>query len=194
MCVMCCRYYIREDDLTDDLHAAIAAVNRTDIKVKACGEVFPSDYVPVFANNRALRPSAFVMQWGYTFQGGKLLINARSETAAEKPSFADGIKNRRCLIPASWYYEWEQKASGKTKYAIGIDSSFMLLAGIYRFENSHPVFTILTQPPADEISFIHPRMPVLLPHDAKEDYLNLNYKASDVIRSASYSLRFEVAQ
>ena len=188
---MCGRYFVDEDAVDRIMKGLIGEMNRSKGKT---GEIFPGDTVLAVANSRAMHPKAFPMEWGFTGFDGKRLINARSETAAEKPSFADGIKNRRCLIPASWYYEWEQKASGKTKYAIGIDSRFMLLAGIYRFENSHPVFAILTQPPADEISFIHPRMPVLLPHDAKEDYLNLNYKASDVIRSASYSLRFEVAQ
>ena len=60
------------------------------------------------------------MQWGYKpFQeGGRLLINARSETASEKSTFKKSMAARRCLIPASWYFEREGQAGNKIKNAI----------------------------------------------------------------------------
>jgi hypothetical protein len=54
---------------------------------------------------------AFHMFWGFTAQNGSLIINARSETASERPMFKDSWAQRRCIIPASWYYEWEHFTS-----------------------------------------------------------------------------------
>ena len=59
----------------------------------------------VTASNRKLEPQAFGMKWGYQLPDGKLIFNARSETAAQKVMFADGMRQRRCLIPADSYYE-----------------------------------------------------------------------------------------
>ena len=116
---------------------------------------------------------------------GKLIINARSETAAEKPMFRDGMQQRRCLLPASHYFEWEKRQREKIKYAIKPSGSDMLfMAGLYRIEGNKARFTILTRTPADNISFIHDRMPVILPKEAMNDWLNPKYAAVDVIRSA----------
>lgn len=49
-------------------------------------------------------------RWGFPgFQNKKLLFNARSETALEKPTFRDSLLHRRCVIPAAWFYEWDPK-------------------------------------------------------------------------------------
>ena len=116
---------------------------------------------------------------------GKLIINARSETAAEKPMFRDGMQQRRCLIPASHYFEWERRQREKVKYAIKPTGSDMLfMAGLYRIEGNNAKFTILTRMPADSISFIHDRMPVILPKEAMREWLNPKYDADDMIKSA----------
>ena len=110
------------------------------------GEVSPGDVAAVIASNRELKPQPFGMLWGYHLPNGKLLFNARSETAAQKSIFADGMEHRRCAIPAAHYFEWQKTETGKTKYAIAPkESKGMLLAGIYRFEGNRPVFTILTR-------------------------------------------------
>ena len=60
------------------------------------------------------------MKWGYSGYGNKV-INARSETAFEKPMFRKSMQERRCLLPASGYYEWRRTPSGgksKQKYAL----------------------------------------------------------------------------
>ncbi len=66
---------------------------------------------------------------------------------------------RRCLIPASGYYEWEKRGKEKIKYAIRPEGARLLyMAGIYRIEKGAPVFTILTREVALGIAFIHDRM------------------------------------
>ena len=104
---MCGRYYIADDDLSRELARIIAAINRkkTPEGLKTAGEICPSDIAPALANSRRQAVQPFAMRWGYAFPDGRPVINARSETAAEKPMFRDGMQHRRCLIPASYYFE-----------------------------------------------------------------------------------------
>ncbi len=186
---MCGRYYIADEDAAEDLRQIIDEVNRRSGEgktVKTAGEIFPTDLVPVIANSRSMQPAVFAMEWGYTLPDGRRIINARSETAHEKGMFKDGLRNRRCLIPASSYFEWEKKEKEKVKYDIRPETrETMYMAGLYRMEGDKAVFTILTREPAGNIAFIHDRMPVILPADIKNDWLNLQYDAADVMRAAS---------
>ena len=108
---MCGRYYLarsKADQPSDELNRIISALNRkkTPASLKTSGEIFPSDIVPVLANNRQMEIEPFVMRWGYSFPNSRPIINARSETASQKALFKDGMLQRRCLIPASNYFEW----------------------------------------------------------------------------------------
>ncbi len=187
---MCGRYFVDRAESPEDLARIIDALNRKGQIVKT-GEIFPSDPVPVIANSRAMQPAAFAMSWGYQIPGGSLIINARSETAAERPLFRDGMRHRRCLLPASRYFEWEKRPAGKIKYAIQpADPGLFYLAGLYRIEGEQARCTILTRSPAESISFIHDRMPVLLPPEAVQDWLNPGYDAMDVIKAAITDVAF----
>lgn len=191
---MCGRYYIAEDDAAEELRQIIEAVNRRSTDVKTCGEIRPGDTVPVLANSPTLQPGAYAMRWGYTLPDGKLLFNARSETAAAKALFQDGMAQRRCLIPATCYFEWERRGKEKIKYAIAPEGSRMLyLAGIYRKEGNRAACTILTREPAESIAFIHNRMPVILPAEAVSDWLNIRYDAADVLRAAQMEMAYHLA-
>lgn len=190
---MCGRYYIPDEDSAAELKEIIDQINRRHNAgpVLKTGEIAPSDTAPVLANNRSLMVTPFAMKWGYTMSNGKLVFNARSETASEKPLFRDGMTQRRCLVPAAHYFEWEKRGREKIKYAIKpADVSVLYMAGIYRIENGIPVFSILTREPASSISFIHDRMPVILPREFTTDWLNLRFKAEDVLRSATLDISF----
>ena len=191
---MCGRYYIAEDDAAEELRQIIEAVNRRSAGVKTSGEIRPGDTVPVLANSPTLQPGAYAMRWGYTLPDGKLLFNARSETAADKALFQDGMTQRRCLIPATCYFEWERRGKEKIKYAIAPEGSQMLyLAGIYRKEDNRAACTILTREPAESIAFIHNRMPVILPAEAVRDWLNIRYDAADVLKVAQENMQYRPA-
>lgn len=195
---MCGRYYIAEDDMTEELSRIIDAINRknTPEGLKTSGEIFPSDIVPVLANSRKQDVQPFAMRWGYSYPGNRPIINARSETASTKPMFKDGMLQRRCLIPASNYFEWEKRDGKKIKHAIRpVNSRMLYLAGIYHLENHDgvmvPTFTVLTREAAPGIAFIHHRMPVILPNEYVFDWLNTNYKADEVIQSALLDMEFQ---
>ena len=193
---MCGRYWIDDDWDNADLDEIIEQVNRRVIAepVKTSGEVFPSDVVPVVASSRRMTPGAFAMKWGYALPNGRRIINARSETAAEKPLFRDGMLHRRCAVPATRYFEWSRIDGSRTRYAIrppGRDLFYM--AGIYRIESDRPVFSILTRAPAEDIAFIHDRMPVILPAELVADWTNPRYAAGDILRHAVLDVTHERA-
>lgn len=197
---MCGRYFIDGDDLPEELERILEELNRknTPKNLKTSGEIFPSDVVPVLANSRRQDVQPFAMRWGYSFPGGRPVINARAETAAEKPLFRDGMRQRRCLIPASSYFEWERRDGQKTKYAIRPAGAEMLyLAGIYHLENHDgavvPSFAILTRSAAPEIAFIHDRMPVILPPDCARDWLKVENRADEVLRCALQEMELQKA-
>ena len=193
---MCGRYWIDDGRESIELKEIIEAVNRRVVvePVKTAGEIFPADTVPVVASNKSMAPTAFAMQWGYTLPDGRRIINARSETAETKPMFADGMRQRRCAVPATNYFEWERAGKAKTKYAIRpTDGALFYMAGIYRIESGRPVFSILTREPAESIAFIHDRMPVILPHGLVRDWVNPKYRVGEILCHAVLDLSHEKA-
>lgn len=107
------------------------------------------------------------------------LINARCETVADKPAFRSAYRSRRCLVPATGFYEWK-KTDGRTKQPYFIhraDQRPIAMAGLW--ENwtdpvsSNPVetFTILTTVASDAIRPLHDRMPVIIPPERFEEWL-----------------------
>ena len=169
---MCGRYYLERTTLLP--HEAAALLNeRFERAVKLEGEVFPGDLAPVRAPNRRREKAAFAMEWGYTLPDGRRVINARSETAGEKPLFRDGMAHRRCVVPASRYFEWQREGKRRARYAVWAkDGGALCMAGVYRVEEGRAEFAILTRAPAEEIAFIHDRMPVLLPADLADAWLD----------------------
>ncbi len=188
---MCGRFYVPEDDSVQMLRAILKELEHRNVKVKT-GEVIPGSVAAVIACNRKLEHQPFAMEWGYHLPNGKLVFNTRSETAAEKPMFADGMRQRRCLIPAARYFEWERTASGKTKYAIAPkEGAGFFLAGIYRLEEGKPVFSILTRSPSKDIAFIHDRMPVILPSKVINDWLNPRYNGAEILQAAATDMVYK---
>jgi putative SOS response-associated peptidase YedK len=103
------------------------------------------------------------------------LINARAETAAEKPSFRSALKRRRCLIPATGFYEWPKKGANPIYVHLEQDPIFAF-AGLW--ETWHgpdgeelDSCTILTTEPNDFMRQYHHRMAVVLSPDRYADWL-----------------------
>lgn len=200
---MCCRYYM---ELSPELRPYIEAANRSPLKTKMeeklnrsllCqGEVRPTDLVPVLASSRATAPAVFPMVWGFAFPGRKAsLFNARVETAPEKPAFREAWARHRCVIPASWYYEWEHRpdaAAGKPvtgdRYRIRPAEGPLMMAGLYRMEErmgiSVPVFTILTREPGPSLRFLHDRMPLILPPDLARAWIHPDSSPGEIVSAA----------
>ena len=119
-------------------------------------------------------------------------INARSESVHEKPTFRDGFKSRRCLIPAQGYYEWAT-ALGKFRpkqafYISSRDGQQLSIAGIWsswRAPNGEVFETasIITQEAQGELATIHSRMPVFMPHNRWQAWLDPMNKDVEHLRN-----------
>ncbi len=113
-------------------------------------------------------------------------INARAETLAEKPMFRSLLKNKRCVIPAQGFFEWQRVGLGKNAakqpfYIHMKDGTLMFFAGLYdeaRNVDGAPLesFTIITTAANDDIATLHDRMPVMLPLDELEHWLSHSEK------------------
>lgn len=103
-------------------------------------------------------------------------INARSETAADKPAFRDALQHRRCLIPADAFYEWHGAKTPKQPYLLyAKDRTPLVFAGLWERWDRGPqpleTFTVLTTAADEAISWLHPRMPIALPEAAREEWV-----------------------
>ena len=122
------------------------------------------------AGTRHLRAMrwGFVPSWYITLSGGPLLVNARSETIAEKPAFRGACRNRRCIIPADGFYEWARNEREKPApyRALRADRQPMAMAGIWQsYEVDDKVITtcaIVTTEANKTMSKIHHRLPVII--------------------------------
>lgn len=176
---MCGRYYIEIDN--EELQSIFAAIkNKNDIKT---GEVYPTNTAPVLSPSGTMS----AMRWGFPKYDGKgEIINARSETAAEKNLFRRPMTEGRCLVPASWYFEWEKQGSKKIKYALSPpDNRPIWMAGLSKTDHKtgESLFVILTRPAWAGISFIHDRMPVILSPESHDEWLNGHDPVSTMRRS-----------
>lgn len=112
-----------------------------------------------------------LLRWGFAGPNNAPLINARSETAAQKPTFSEAFAQRRCLVPVDGFYEWQAIEGQKTKqpWRIGLKGGGVFaFAGLWQreavFENAE-CFTILTTVANDYLAPLHERMPVILPRE-----------------------------
>ncbi len=189
---MCSRYTFSAKSDSEMIRQVQESLEVRRIEVKI-GVVNPDDVAAVIASNRRLEPQAFAMKWGYGLSNGKLVFNARSETASDKRLFADGMKQRRCLIPADSYLEWEHLEKKKQKYEIApVGGAGFCLAGIYRIEKGQAEFSILTRMPAESIAFIHDRMPVILPESVAKDWLNPRYNSAEILKTAEQDMQYHL--
>jgi len=114
-----------------------------------------------------------VPSWARDASGAAGMINARAETAANLPAYREGFRLRRCLVPADGFYEWQSKGPKKQPFCTVInDDELFAFAGLWdRWRTSDGrwirSFCILTTTPNTVTSVIHDRMPVILP---QEDY------------------------
>ena len=200
--VLCGRYFLEE---SPELRPIVEEMNRSPLvplfmdhqAFMAHGEICPSAVVPAVASNKAGRRTVYPMKWGFTGKNG-LLINARVETAAEKPTFRDSWLAHRCAIPASCYYEWEHIAgeNGKkklgSKYAIrAANANVIWLCGLYRMEKGAPAFVILTREPCENLRFIHDRMPLILPMEAVDKWIRPDTSPESLLPLAEQEMIFE---
>lgn len=144
--------------------------------------VAPTQTLPVIVRNSPNRVAmmrwGLIPSWAKDASIGSKMINARAETVAEKPAFRGPLRSRRCLVPASGFFEWKREGDGKMPHFIHLpDEPLFGFAGLYdiwRDPDGQTVqsYTILTTAPNALMSSIHNRMPVILRREDEDEWLD----------------------
>ncbi|MGJ8563407.1 MAG: SOS response-associated peptidase [Alphaproteobacteria bacterium] len=156
--------------------------------------IAPATVVPVIAWDGKRQRKIVPMRWGLhphwkkEAPEGRPLFNARVETASEKPSFRTPFRRRRALMPANGWYEWEGAEKPKTpNYIYEKDRELFAFAALWdqwRVDEGITLLsvTILTTAALGDVKHLHHRMPVRLPSERWDDWLNWDVPADRVLR------------
>ncbi|MBR5932015.1 MAG: SOS response-associated peptidase [Lachnospiraceae bacterium] len=200
---MCTRYWINKADPAID--QIIKEMQKSPLidrflhkqasPILASGEIRPTDVIPVIAPDKTGQKTVYPMKWGYRLDTKYPLFNARSETAAEKPLFKEDWQRHRCIVPASYYFEWSSAAPVKEKYAIQPANATMTwLCGLYQINDGLPYFVILTREPVGELANLHDRMPLILPENKITDWIRPETDPSTLLPFALTDMVLEKAE
>lgn len=169
--------FVPQSDLEDRFDAEAVQ----DIRPRY--NIAPGDDLAVIPNSTPDEIDQFewglVPSWVDDLDDWRPLINARSETAAEKNSFRHAFKEQRCLVLADGFYEWQGKKGSKRPYRIEReDGEPVAFAGLWETWGGNGeelrTVTILTTEPNNIVEKIHDRMPVMLEPEEESDWLNEN--------------------
>lgn len=153
--------------------------------------VAPTQMIPVVTDTEEEGREIRLMRWGLVpfwakdIKIGASMINARAETLAEKPGFKDSFKDKRCIIPASGFYEWKKLTEAKLPYYFTPEEGLFSFAGLWSRWISPEgkeleSCTIITTEANDIVKPIHDRMPVILGHNAWGAWMNESTKPKEL--------------
>ena len=182
---MCGRYYV-DDETAREIEklvrqmderkrqASLQAINRI-----VAGDLYPGKDAPVLS----VKDGSIVCEWqrwGFPgFEGNRLIFNARCESALEKSMFQDGIRHRRIVIPASWFYEWNSQKEKNT--FCRKDMSTLFMAGIGRRYEDGERFVILTTAANASMEPVHDRMPLILERQDITEWMFRDAKTESIL-------------
>jgi putative SOS response-associated peptidase YedK len=182
---MCGRFVISVPDLTD-LVSQFGAVDLRATNWTPRWNVAPTQPAPVVTNEerRAVTQMQFGLVPPWAAKPGASMINARVETVATKGAFRKALASRRCVIPVSGYYEWKKVGDRKQPVFIHTPGKLIPLSGIWERWTSPDgeiveSFAILTRPAAGFVRDIHDRMPLEVPADALDLWLDPKPKTAE---------------
>ncbi len=157
--------------------------------------ISPGTVVPVIALDGRRNSKVVPMRWGLHPHwkkeppSGRPMFNARVETADEKPSFRTPYRRRRCLIPVSGWYEWDRFEGAKRPYYIHEkDTEISAFAGLWdqwRVDEGITLLscTILTTAATGEMKHLHHRMPVRLPREDWDSWMDWDSKPAKILQN-----------
>ncbi|MBP3195788.1 MAG: SOS response-associated peptidase [Butyrivibrio sp.] len=175
---MCCRYYYSDKiayEVEDDLQLPSGEFATRE------GDITPGMETRGIIRKKS-NGSDIVLSdlfWGITSKDKKLIINARAESVTEKPIFAESFGNRRCILPAAGFYEWD---INKTRFMFKrTDEKPIYLAGFYDLSENRDSFVILTTAANASMKPVHDRMPVMIDKGNVRNYLKDSVAAIEMI-------------
>lgn len=168
---MCGRYFWDNDaeEAFEEDFPELAGMARLQEKVLRTADYTPAMEVAAVVG-AAGTLAADILKWGFIgFDKGRLLINARAESVRTKQTFAESFAERRCVLPAAGFYEWDKK---KEKVIFrSPDRPILYLAGIYRPFGDEKRFVILTREANASMLPVHDRMPLILTREEVEPWV-----------------------
>ncbi len=178
-CDMCGRYSL----ITDLGELALQfEFDRDLLKFEPAYNVAPTQNVLTVLGGETRRGGfmrwGLIPHWAKNASIGSRMINARAETVAEKPAFRDALRRRRCLVLADGFYEWQRTGTGKRPMRIvlrtGEPFAFAGLWSSWRDPEGNSISScaIITTTANDLLRPIHDRMPVILPKDMEDFWLD----------------------
>lgn len=184
---MCGRYYV-DERMAEEIDRLVKEISDRSRLAQMKKDVFPSEEAAVLTglgNGRGLGLSW--QRWGFPgFQKSRVIFNARTETVLEKGMFRDSVKNRRILVPCTWFYEW---SSDKKKTAFWReDEPVVYMGGIYKSFGEENRFVILTTPANASVSPVHGRMPLIIHKDEFRAWLFDEGQAQQLLKTPSVLL------
>ena len=164
---MCGRYYV-DDETAREIEKLVRDLDRK-LQIERTGDVVPSQNAMIL-KGEGNHLAAEQMKWGFPgFEKGKLLINARAETALERPTFRESVQDRRCIIPARGFYEWNKS---KEKFTFERkETPVLFMAGCYNRYEGQERFVILTTDANSSVAPVHNRMPLILEPEELGDWV-----------------------
>jgi len=177
---MCSRYFLDADG------NVIAYTFRVPVndRIRKRYNIAPTQEAPVIRVRDGSREAA-MLRWGLVpfwakdLAVGNKMINARSEGVESKPAFRDAVQQRRCIVPATGFFEWRGEPGRKQPFAITLpDRPMFGYAGLWESwrprKGAEPVetFTIVTTDANEAVAAVHDRMPVILRKDDEEMWLS----------------------
>lgn len=163
-----------------DRAGAVQTAEKRGGQKETAREVSPGSLAPVLlwdGNGFLLAEK----RWGFTGrEKNSLLFNARAETALERPAFRDSMENRRCLVPASGFYEWNRS---REKFIFtNPGGGGLLFAGCFQAGEPQDEFTILTTAAGPFMRPVHDRMPLVLEPQQAKAWLTDRKRAEELLR------------
>lgn len=164
---MCGRYYV-DDETAREIEKLVRDLDRK-LQIERTGDVFPAQNATIIKGQEH-HLAAEQMRWGFPgFEKGKLLINARAESALERPMFRESVQGRRCIIPARGFYEWNKS---KEKFTFERkETPVLFMAGCYNRYEDQVRYVILTTEANPSVAPVHNRMPLILEPEELKDWV-----------------------
>lgn len=174
---MCGRYYV-DDETAREIEKIVRQLDR---RLLLKGEIYPSNKASVIVKDTGASILQ-QMEWGFHMNQGKSrIINARSESVLQKRTFSKSVMTRRCIIPARWFYEWDQD---KNKVAFKPEKrTGLFMAGFWRYEKDVKNFVLITTQANASVRPIHERMPLILDLNDCEAWLSENNRYEGLLKS-----------
>ena len=181
---MCGRYQVTVDSCEEIRRIAQEIELRHGKGSWSPGEIRPTAAAPVLISDKeGIHPE--LLTWGYRLPKS-LVINVRAERSAEKPMFRDSVASRRCVVPSTGFYEWDEK---KRKYFFTLpDEDALYMVGLYDVREGKTCYCVLTTEANASMRDVHPRMPLILRRDQLEAWLESPEKAVQLLHSAQPDL------